>query len=483
MVVGIRWAANRETGDVYVVPRRPGDDDTVAVSVAKALGLLMLLVPWYSLRHPVTTVLVVASVWLWAVHGPGVLLACYVAAAVVLIAWRLAHPRSFTWCVADPFRSRVRGGWVYRRRWKRRMHMCGLSAGWGTDRFAPHVIRVRCDRHTDRIRIKLLPGQAPADLDTRTDALASTFGTLACRVVADKPGVIWLHFTRRDPLNDTVPAIEPADQADLGALPVGVREDGQPWLLRLIGTHLLVVGATGAGKSSVVWSIIRALTPGIWDGSVAVWAIDPKGGIELARGGPVFSRFTYEPDDMVTLVEDAAELVRKRAARMRGVSRLHQPSPVEPFTVLVIDEMAFLTAYMPDRDLTKRLHAALSIVLSQGRAMGVTVIAAVQDPRKEIIHMRDLFPTRIALRLTEAAQIDMVLGQGAKERGAACHQIPESLPGVGYVLHDGQREPTRVRAAHVTDDDITTMTGTHATQTVAASPGHQVSVVPGEVIA
>ena len=68
--------------------------------------------------------------------------------------------------------------------------------------------------------------------------------------------------------------------------------------------------------------------------------------------------------------------------------------------------------------------------------------------------MRDLFPTRVALRLSEADHVGLVLGQGARDRGARCDQIPESLPGVGYVGIDGVAEPVRVRFAHVTDADI-----------------------------
>ena len=51
----------------------------------------------------------------------------------------------------------------------------------------------------------------------------------------------------------------------------------------------------------------------------------------------------------------------------------------------------------------------------------------------------------------------MVLGDGAREMGARCDLIPEYLPGVGYVKVDGEREPRRVRAAYVTDDDIAAM--------------------------
>jgi S-DNA-T family DNA segregation ATPase FtsK/SpoIIIE len=68
--------------------------------------------------------------------------------------------------------------------------------------------------------------------------------------------------------------------------------------------------------------------------------------------------------------------------------------------------------------------------------------------------MRDLFPTRIALRLVEADQVDLVLGHGARDRGAVCDRIPVTQPGTGYVLLDGLREPVRVRAAQATDPDI-----------------------------
>jgi S-DNA-T family DNA segregation ATPase FtsK/SpoIIIE len=153
--------------------------------------------------------------------------------------------------------------------------------------------------------------------------------------------------------------------------------------------------------------------------------------------------------------------MRNRQARLRGVTRLHKPSSAEPLVVVVIDELASLTSYANDRDAKKRIAAALSLLLSQGRAVGVTVVAALQDPRKEVLPARDLFPTRIGLRMVDGDQVDMVLGDGAKDRGARCDQIPESLPGVGFVALDGLAEPVRVRFAHLADPDITHLAATH----------------------
>ncbi|MEN3357608.1 MAG: segregation ATPase FtsK/SpoIIIE, family, partial [Mycobacteriales bacterium] len=85
---------------------------------------------------------------------------------------------------------------------------------------------------------------------------------------------------------------------------------------------------------------------------------------------------------------------------------------------------------------------------------------AVQDPRKDVLTWRGLFPTRIALRLDDESQVDMVLGDGALQRGAACQLIPaDERAGAGgaYVVDEGNPWPVRVRAAHVTDADIADM--------------------------
>lgn len=451
-----RAAVKGAGGQQYDVPA-PVKSSPWWWSLTKALVLALVAGLWYALSHPVLTVATVATLVLLAQSGPLAVALTWVAAGAALMVLRHLHPASFGFIT---FRATafVRGGFTYRRRWAQVMHLSGLTTtlGAGT-RYAPQIVRLRVDEHTDRVRVKLLPGQTPDVFESKADELAHAFGAQGCRIRVDKPGVIWLDFARRDALAAVVPALDPAELVNLEALPIGVRENGAPWLLRLLYTHVLLVGATGAGKGSVLWSLIRALGPSIRDGITQVWACDPKGGIELSAGQGMFTRFAYQAAQMVQLVEDAAALVEERAARLRGVARTVVPTVTEPLVVLVIDELAYLTSYMSDKDLRKRLDDALQIVLSQGRAVAVSVVGAVQDPRKEVVKYRDLFPTRIALRLTEASQVALTLGDGAHERGAVCERIPLATPGVGYVLLEGHREPTRVRAAYVTDDDITAM--------------------------
>jgi S-DNA-T family DNA segregation ATPase FtsK/SpoIIIE len=59
----------------------------------------------------------------------------------------------------------------------------------------------------------------------------------------------------------------------------------------------------------------------------------------------------------------------------------------------------------------------------------------------------------------------MVLGRSARLHGAECDLIPASLPGIGYVIQEGVREPVRVRAGYVSDDDLGQMVHDYAPRT------------------
>jgi S-DNA-T family DNA segregation ATPase FtsK/SpoIIIE len=432
--------------------------------VAAGLGWLlrhpMLLVPfigvWFGLRLLDRQGMVAPLFLAWVMAS----------VVAVLLGWWLAWPRSFKRQVV----WRSRGWWrsvrVYRFCWQPAMVTTGLAVHVDGEEYLPRLLTVRSTGSVDRVFVRMLPGQVLDDWTAVAPRLAQTFDAQDCRVRTTRHRQqLELWFLVEDPLTEPIPAstaTQGSDGLDLAGLPVGRREDGLTYRLRLLGTHLLVVGATGSGKGSVVWSVLYALGPAIRDGIVSVWCLDPKGGMELAPGRRLFARFVYgDPDvgsdyegEFARVLEDAVGVMRRRQSALRGVTRLHTPTVAEPLVLVVVDELASLTAYVTDRDAKRRISAALSLLLSQGRAVGVTVVGAVQDPRKEVLTVRDLFPTRVALRLSEADHVALVLGQGARDRGARCDQIPESLPGVGYVGIDGVAEPVRVRFAHITDQDI-----------------------------
>ena len=208
---------------------------------------------------------------------------------------------------------------------------------------------------------------------------------------------------------------------------------------------------------------------------VRVLACDPKL-MELAFGRELFDRYgryAADPADIAVLLEEAVADMEARAARFAGKQRDHNPTAEHPFVVVIVDEIAFLTAYQADRKLRERTLAALATLTTQGRAVGYCVVAALQDPRKEVLSIRNLFPDTIALRLDEPSQADLVLGDGARDRGALCDQIssdPGTGAGVGFIRLEADPDPVRVRAAFVSDDDIRAMTAAYAVPAWRAAP-------------
>ncbi len=434
----------------------------------EGLGLLiagLLLVAWLTVRtivrHPVLTLAAAASLSVYVAGGLWAVAGLWAAVALVLVAWRRIGAGSFDRSVSWRARGSWRGWWVYGRNWRSALTMCDLGDRYdGTD-LVPRLRRVRSNPYIDRVSVGLLKGQKPRDLARQADTLAHTFGQLDCRVRVAGPGRATLDFTRRDLLATPVPALPIPDATDLLALPMGLREDGNLWSLRLLGRHLLVAGVTGAGKGSILQSVIRPCCPAVRSGLVRLHGIDPKGGMELGAAGArvLYHRLaTDDPAEQLELLEDLVGRMRGRARRLAGVTRLHTPTVDDPLELLVIDELAALTAYKPRtreaRELYGQIDMAINLLLSQGRAVGISVIAALQDPRKEVLPSRDLFPTRIALRLIEAEATDMVLGPGARDLGADCSRINPDNPGTAWVWCDGEPEPTRVRASYPTDSDI-----------------------------
>ena len=174
----------------------------------------------------------------------------------------------------------------------------------------PRLIWVSPGEHADALHGQLCPGVTPATLAGQTDALACEWSALEVWVLAHpwRPGWVLLRVVYRDVLADD-PATEHGP-TDFRWLDVGRREDGRRWSLRFMGTHVLVAGVTGAGKSGIVAAIVKALAPAIHDGRVRLIGIDPKGGMEYRMYAGLFYMLAYGTDDaLVAALEAAADLM------------------------------------------------------------------------------------------------------------------------------------------------------------------------------
>jgi S-DNA-T family DNA segregation ATPase FtsK/SpoIIIE len=170
-------------------------------------------------------------------------------------------------------------------------------------------------------------------------------------------------------------------------------------------------------------------------------------------------------------------LTRQRQMREQKVRRC-EISPWMPYELVIIDELAMLTAY-GDRGSVREALRLLAEILTQGRAADHGVAAYVQEPSKDVVDVRDLFDTRICLGVTTASHVDMALGEGARDRGALADEIPgdPAHAGIGFVIDPITRLPIRFRAGHVTDPDIDDL----VTRCAPASPTDAASE-DGEVL-
>ena len=239
----------------------------------------------------------------------------------------------------------------------------------------------------------------------------------------------------------------------------------------LAGGHTLVAGASGAGKNSAMWCPLVSIAPAIRDGLVRVSGIDPKG-MELAYGRRIFARYAVTGTDALAVLDDLVDAMQARKAEFAGRVRTVPISTEYPLELLEFDEIGALTKYI-DRKTRDAITERIALLTTQGRALGFTVRGYVQEPTKDTVPVRDLFPRRICLRVSAKSHVGMVLGDQAYERGAWANRITEAEAGVGYVFGEGIREPLRIRAGWVSDDTIK-----HLETFVTGPIKHDTAVLP-----
>jgi len=326
----------------------------------------------------------------------------------------------------------------------------------------PVAGRLSGNRRSFRLVIRPRHGQSLADWERAAPAFALAYGVSVVQVRHESGGRLTMtvgyqqvdahEFEHRE----LPPEAAGGWREYLRSVEVAKIEGGRSFCLPLINSHLLIAGVTGAGKGSVVWSILLRLLPAHRAGVVRFWGFDPKR-MELALGREFFGdRYAADADAMVALLERAHAEMLARADSLAGKSRKFDPSPEHPLEVIVVDELGYLVALLPDRKLRDRCETMLSALLVLGRAVGFTVIGALQDPRKETLSFRDLFPTRVAMRLPKG-MVDLVLGNGMYEAGAQCDLIPATEAdgaGVAFVVDEASMVPVLVRMSWCSDDAI-----------------------------
>jgi S-DNA-T family DNA segregation ATPase FtsK/SpoIIIE len=415
-------------------------------------------------RHP--TILLLPAALGWAVHTWGPYPTGGVVGGLVLtvVIWWRVHPPSYDRFAAPRLRSLWRRWTDYRgNHWRDALDDVGLTKARRRtgEVLCPRVLRAQAVTPSiDVLTVRLVRGQDLKAWTDRSEALAEALMAHRVAISKRRPSVLTVVVERELPFAEVIPTPQipaSASAVDLRRLDVGDNEYGGPFHLDLLGKHLLVAGASGAGKGSLLWGPLRAMGPAIRDGLVRVHGIDLKGGAELERGRPLFTNYAITATDALDLVADFRDRMRTRLEWMRthGGQRACPITVETPFELLVIDELAMLTAYGDRSDVREALRL-LAEIMTQGRAPRFSIAGYIQEPSKDILDVRDLFTTRACLGVTTASHVDMVLGDGARDRGALADEIPGDArhAGIGFTIDPITRLPVRFRAGYSTDSDI-----------------------------
>jgi S-DNA-T family DNA segregation ATPase FtsK/SpoIIIE len=230
---------------------------------------------------------------------------------------------------------------------------------------------------------------------------------------------------------------------------------GQPVAADLaIMPHLLIAGATGAGKSVCINSIISCLLMSNTPADLRLIMVDPKR-VELTGydGIPhLLAPVVVELDHVVEILQwitdemdERYQLFAREGARNIDDynRRVKTPEDRLPYIVLFVDELADMMMTSPDE--TERTITRLA---QMARATGIHLVIATQRPSVDVVTglIKANFPSRIAFAVTSSIDSRVILDTPGAER----------LLGRGDMLYmaSDSSELRRMQGCFVSDREI-----------------------------
>ena len=220
--------------------------------------------------------------------------------------------------------------------------------------------------------------------------------------------------------------------------------------------HMLIAGATGAGKSVCVNSVIAALLLQNTPDTLRMLMVDPKR-VELTQYNGIPHLLSPVIVDVERVVPALKWIMREMDSRYRRfaqvgarniedfnrrVSKTTDETPI-PYITVLVDELADLM--MQSAEETERVLCRLA---QMARATGIHLIIATQRPSVDVVTglIKANFPSRVAFAVASSVDSRVILDMPGAER----------LLGRGDMLFmpPDVSQPLRLQGAFVSDHEL-----------------------------
>ncbi len=329
-----------------------------------------------------------------------------------------------------------------------------------------------------RYELELGPGVKVAKVTSLHRDIAYTMAAPDVRILAPIPGKQAIGVEVPNVSRDLVALgdILGSDEAEQAteALQVATGRDihGRSVMIDLAQMpHMLIAGATGAGKSSCINSLLTSILMRSTPDEVRLILVDPKR-VELGQYNGLPHLLTQVVDNPKNAANALAWAVREMEKRYdllaeagfrdvtgynaavdsgemaerlaKRITAEEQPAPVRlPYILIVIDELNDLMM-VAARD----VEESICRLAQMARAVGIHLVIATQRPSVNVITgvIKANIPARLAFAVSSAQDSRVILDQIGAEK----------LVGKGdMLLMDGKSNvPLRLQGCWVTEDEV-----------------------------